>query len=263
MKMAVLVKQVPATDNIKIDPVTGVMQRDNLQSELNPLDTYAVEQAVRMKKNFQQSTVTAVSMGIPAAQSILRQAIAMGCDEGVLLSDRAFAGSDTWATAHVLAKGLQKLGGFDIIFAGERATDGETGQVGPCVAVQLDIPVLTFVSEVKIEEDGKILATRSVEGGYELLRVSAPVLISVVKEINEPWIPDYNGMMKAKSSSIKIMTAQDIGVDKTDCGLEGSPTRVSKVFYPKLTRNGEVFSDINPEKSAQKILDFLKVKNIL
>jgi electron transfer flavoprotein beta subunit len=131
------------------------------------------------------------------------------------------------------------------------------------VAVQLDIPVLTFVSEVKIEEDGKILATRSVEGGYELLRVSAPVLISVVKEINEPWIPDYNGMMKAKSSSIKIMTAQDIGVDKTDCGLEGSPTRVSKVFYPKLTRNGEVFSDINPEKSAQKILDFLKVKNIL
>ncbi len=198
MKMAVLVKQVPATDNIKIDPVTGVMQRDNLQSELNPLDTYAVEQAVRIKKILPQSTVTAVSMGIPAAQAIVRQAVAMGCDEGVLLSDRAFAGSDTWATAHVLAKGLQKLGGFDIIFAGERATDGETGQVGPCVAVQLDIPVLTFVSEVKIEEDGKILATRSVEGGYELLRVSAPVLISVVKEINEPWIPDYNGMMKAK-----------------------------------------------------------------
>jgi len=149
MRIAVLVKQVPATDKVKMDEKTGTMVRSAMESELNPLDLYAVEEAVRLKERIEGTEITVISMGPPAASDAIREAIAMGCDKGILLSDKAFAGADTWATALTLSTAIKKVGDFDLIFAGERATDGETGQVGPSVAAQLNMPALTYVSKLK------------------------------------------------------------------------------------------------------------------
>jgi electron transfer flavoprotein beta subunit len=193
MKIAVLIKQVPATDRVKMDEKTGTMVRSEIEAELNPLDMYAVEEAVRTKEYFEsqgkQAEVTAISMGPPQAAESIKDAISMGCYRGILLTDRLFAGSDTFATALVLSSTIKKMGGFDIIFTGERATDGETGQVGPSVAAQLDIPPLTYVRKIKEISENKITVERAVENGRELIRAELPVLISVVKEINEPRIP--------------------------------------------------------------------------
>ena len=263
MRIVVLVKQVPSTDKVKMDEKTGTMVRSAMEAELNPLDLYAVEEAVRVKEKTEGTEITVVSMGPPNAAYAIREALSMGCDKGVLLSDRVFSGADTWATARTLSSGLEKLGAFDLIFSGERATDGETGQVGPSLAAQLDIPALTYVSKIREVGDGRIVVERAVEGGHEVVESTLPAMVSVVKEINEPRMPNLMGKIRARKTEITVMTAQDIGLDGSRVGLTGSPTRVVKVFYPSMSRNGTIVDAKDPEKTVERLLQFLKDKALV
>lgn len=264
MKIAVLIKQVPATDKVKMDEQTGTMIREGVESELNPLDMYAIEEAVRIRKKLDKKIkITAISMGPPGAKDIIKDAISMGCDTGYLLSDRKFAGADTWATAYTLKKAIEKLGGFDIIFTGERATDGETGQVGPSIGSQLNIPVLTYVSKIEYLDEEKIVVERSIEGGYEIIRANLPVLVSVIKEINEPEIPNLESKIRAKKSNIPLFSAEDIKASSESIGLTGSPTRVVKVLYPKMSRDGRIINSKDPELAVDELISFLQGKGMI
>ena len=240
-KIAVLIKQVPATENVKINPETGVMMREGLVVEVNPLDLHAIEEAVKFKEIFPGMRVTAVTMGPPSAIKAARYAIAMGCDEGVLVTGRAFAGSDTLATSRALAETLRRLWPFDLILAGERATDGETGQVGPSVGSLLGVPVLTYVSKLTIE-NGKLTAERAVEGGHESVLSPMPALAVVVKEINVPRLCTLSGKIRGKKAEIRTLSSADLGLPKESLGLAGSPTKVVKVSYPQVTRKGRKIS---------------------
>ena len=239
--IAVLIKQVPATENVKINPETGVMMREGLDVEVNPLDLHAIEEAVRLKERFPAARVTAVTMGPPIAVKAARYAIAMGCDDGVLVTDKAFAGSDTLATAKVLAACLRKLGPFDLILAGERATDGETGQVGPSVGALLGISVLTYVGRLEVKNN-KLTAKRAVEGGHENILAPMPALAVVVKEINVPRLCTLAGKIRGKKAEIRTLSSADLGLAKESVGLAGSPTKVVKVGYPQVTRKGRKMS---------------------
>jgi electron transfer flavoprotein beta subunit len=206
---------------------------------MNPFDKYAVEEGLRLKEKY-DGKVTVLTMGPPQAESILREAISMGADEGVILNDRAFAGSDTWATSYTLAKGIQALGDFDLIICGKQAADGDTAQVGPGISVHLNIPQLTYVKKVENLENGVITVERLIEEGYEIIEAKLPCLMTVVKEINEPRIPSLKGMMKAKKAEIKTFTSSDIDVKSEYLGLDGSPTQVVKIFSPPSRGKGEV-----------------------
>lgn len=264
MRLAVLVKQVPATDNVKIDENTGTMVREGVESELNPLDLYAVEEAVRIKERLGEDTeLTVISMGPTSAVEAIKEAIAMGCDRGYLLCDRRFAGADTLATAYALSAALRKLGPFDLILAGLRATDGETGQVGPSVAAQLGVPVLTYVSKIEDLASGSIRVERTVEGGVEIVECGLPAVVTVVKAINEPRVPSFKGKMKAKRAEIPLLTPDDIDADPGRLGLFGSPTRVVKVFRPKLARQCTMVTATDPAQAAERIFQFLKQRSLV
>jgi electron transfer flavoprotein beta subunit len=266
LKIVVLVKQVPATDKVKMDEETGTMIREGIESEVNPLDLYAIEEAVRIKERKEEGVeISIISMGPKNAVEAIRSAIALGCDKGYLLSDKKFAGSDTWVTAYTLSVGIKKIeGDFDLVLCGERATDGETGQVGPEVGAYLGLPVLTYVSKIEEIGNGKIIAQRAVEGGHEVVEAPLPVLVSVVKEINTPRMPNFSGKMKAKKMEIPLLTAEDIGADEQRLGLKGSPTRVVKIFHPQVARKGKVVSAIgDPDSAVDGLVDFLAGKAII
>jgi len=266
MKILVLVKQVPATENVKMDEKTGTMVRTAMEAVINPLDLYAVEEAIRIKEeNEEDVRITVLSMGPPMAVDAVKEAIAMGCDEGFLISGKEFAGSDTWATAYALAKGITALGAFDIVLCGERATDGETGQVGPMVGTFLDFPVLTYVSGIDGTRNSEIVARRAIEGGHEVVQASMPVLISVVKEINEPRLPTLAGKMRARQANIPVLDNEDIKAEEPKLGLGGSPTRVVTIFYPTITRTGESVSteSASVEACVKRLVEFLKSVEIL
>jgi electron transfer flavoprotein beta subunit len=265
MKIIVPIKQVPETSNVKLDKETGTMIREGVESIINPLDLYAIETAIRLKEQFCGET-TVISMGPSKAIEAIKEAIAMGCDKGILLSDRKFAGSDTWATSYVLSQCIKKIKNFDLVLCGERATDGDTAQVGPGVASFLDLPISTFTSKiVKIEKDS-IQVKRLVEGGYELLDMKLPAVVTVVKEINNPRLPTLKGKLKAKEIKIPIWGPQNIDVQDEYLGLKGSPTRVVKIFTQKILREGEKFivrdeDDLN--EATDKIIDYLILKELI
>nr|PZN04338.1 MAG: electron transfer flavoprotein subunit beta [Bacillota bacterium] len=265
MKIVVPIKQVPETSNVKMDPKTGTMVREGVESIINPLDLYAIEEAIRLKEK-SGGQVIVISMGPEKALEAIKEAIAMGCDDGVLLSDKKFAGSDTWATSCVLAHAIKKIGDFDLVICGERATDGDTGQVGPGIASFLDLPLSTFTSEIISIDEGKIQVRRLVEGGYEELELKLPAVLTVVKEISDPRLPTLRGKLRAKGVEIPVWGPQDIGVDEENIGLKGSPTRVVKIFTPKVTREGEMIT-VNDEKSLEeavdKIMEFLIKKELI
>ena len=255
LKILVPIKQVPESGNVKMDPATGTMIRAGVENVVNPLDLYAIESALRLKEKYGWE-VTALSMGPPAAMRVLREAAAMGCDFCALLSDKRFSGADTWATSYTLSRGAARLGSFDIIIAGERATDGDTAQVGPALAAWLDIPALTYVSKIETVERGRIFAERLVEEGYELLEAPLPCLLTVVKEIAVPRLPTLRGKIRSREMDIPVFTADDLDVDHACLGLKGSPTRVVKIETPSVSRNGRtiVASD---EDSTREALDEL------
>jgi electron transfer flavoprotein beta subunit len=234
MKIIVCVKQVPDAKDVRLDPKTNTLAREGVQSIMNPFDRHALEAAVALKEQY-GGTVTAITMGPPQAEETLRDAVACGADDGVLVSDRAFAGADTWATSYTLAKAIETLGGFDLILCGKQAIDGDTAQVGPGVAQRLNIPFVAYARKITECVDGVIRLERLMDDGYDEIEMAMPALITVVKEINEPRVPSLKGKMKAKKMQATVLNAADIGADPASLGLRGSTTQVVKVFSPQFS----------------------------
>ena len=264
MRIVVPIKQVPETKNVKMDEATGTVIREGIESIVNPLDLYSIELALVLKKKY-GGEVIAVTMGPPKASEALKEAISMGCDSAVLVSDRVFGGSDTWATSLVLAEAIKKLD-YDIIFCGERATDGDTGQVGPGIAAFLDLPVMTYVSKVE-EIDGSICKVqRMVEDGYEVLSCSLPLVLTVVKEVSEPGLPTLRGKQRAKAAEIPSWGHKFLEITPSDVGLKGSPTRVVKISKPKVTRECELCFAVDEklaDDSVDKLFEHLTLKELV
>lgn len=231
MKIIVCVKQVPDAKDVRLDPVTNTLAREGVQSIMNPYDQHALEEAVRLKEKC-GGEVVVITMGPPQAEEILRLAISCGADDAVLISDRSFAGADTWATAYTLEHAIKKIGNFDLILCGKQAIDGDTAQVGPGLATRLGIPYMTCVQKIREANEGGLVAERMMDDGYDVVAVDYPVLLTVVKNINEPRVPSIKGKMKAKKVEITKFNAQTIGADPACIGLPGSPTKVVNVFPP-------------------------------
>ena len=256
MNIIVCVKQVPATNEVKMNKETNTIIREGVEGVVNPFDSYAIEEGVRLKEKYGGKSIV-ISMGIPSVADTLREAIAVGIDEAALLSDRTFAGSDTLATAYALSRGIKTLGGFDLIICGKQATDGDTAQVGPSVAEKLGIPHTTYVKKIESIEDGRIKCQRMTDNGYEIITMPLPAVITVVKEINEPRLPSIKGMMRAKKAIIKTLTAKDIDADPSLCGLAGSPTSVVKTFVPEHNVDSEMITGTT-EEQASALLERIK-----
>jgi len=256
MNIIVCIKQVPDTTDIRIDPVTNTLIRDGVESVINPFDTYAIEEAVRLKERC-SGKVTALTMGPPQAENALKEAISLGCDEAVLVSDRKFAGSDTWATSYTLAAAIRKIGAFDLVLCGKQASDGDTAQVGPGISVHLDIPQVTFVKKIEEISVKTAKVERMTEEGYDIVETPLPCLLTVVKEINTPRLPSLKGLMRAKSAKIIRWTAEDLEADPGLLGLDGSPTRVVKIFTPPPRKGGEILKG-RAEDVSRELVELLK-----
>jgi len=256
MNIVVCIKQVPNTTQVRINPETNTLIREGVESVINPFDSYAIEEGVRLKEKL-GGKVTVISMGPPQAEDALREAISLGCDEAILVSDRKFAGSDTWATSYTLSQTIRKIKDFDIIICGKQASDGDTAQVGPGISTHLDIPQVTYVRKIEEISNDKAKLERLTEEGYEIIETKLPVLITVVKEINDPRMPSLKGKMKAKSASVIKWNADDIDCNVNDIGLNGSPTRVVKIFTPQPRKGGEILKG-EPHEITAKVVDLLK-----
>jgi electron transfer flavoprotein beta subunit len=256
MDIIVCIKQVPNTTDVRIDPETNTLIREGVESVVNPFDTYAIEEGIRLKERF-GGKVTAVTMGPPQAESCLREAIGLGADEGILVSDRAFAGSDTWATSYTLSMAIKKIGKYDIIICGKQASDGDTAQVGPGISAHLSIPQVAYVKKIEdiSERSGKF--ERMTEEGYEVIESPLPCLITVVKEINDPRLPSLKGKMRAKSAQIQVWKAADMGCDPKAIGLDGSPTKVVKIFTPPPREKGKVLQGESVDMAGE-LVDLLR-----
>ena len=239
MNVIVCLKQVPGTTEVKIDSQTNTLIRQGIKNVINPFDTYALEEGVRIKERG-EGKVTVITMGPPQAEEALREAISLGADEAILLSDRIFAGADTLATAYTLAEAVKKLGQYDIIICGRQTIDGDTGQVGPELAEILGIPFVAYISQIEEMANGQMRVWRMVEEGHELIEAPLPAVITVVKEINVPRLPSLRGITKSKSAAIPVWGAQELGVDQGMVGLAGSATKVIKVFFPQGTCRAEI-----------------------
>ena len=259
MNIVVCLKQVPDTTVVKIDPVTGTLIRDGVPSIINPEDKHALEEALRLKDN-EGAKVTVISMGPPQAESALREALCMGADEAILITDRAFAGADTLATSKALAGALKKLD-YDIIFAGRQAIDGDTAQVGPEIAEHLNIPQITYVQNVEVQEDGLVI-NRALEDGYELIKVNTPVLLTAIKELNQARYMNVKYIFSTANKEIVKWSADDIDVDKAELGLKGSPTKVKKSMTKEAKGSGEIVE--KPVKEAVSyVLEKLSEKHYI
>jgi electron transfer flavoprotein beta subunit len=239
MKIVVCIKQVPGTTKVKIDPQTNTLVRAGIENIVNPFDTYALEEGVRLKERY-GGEVTAISMGPPQAEEALREAISLGVDGAILLSDNAFAGADTLATSYTLARAIDKLGQSDLIICGRQTIDGDTGQVGPELAEMLGLSFVAYVSKIEDIDNGHMRVQRMVEEGHEVIELPLPAVLTVVKEINTPRLPSLRGLARSKTALIPVWTAQDLGVDKDMVGLSGSATRVIKIFFPRRVGGGEI-----------------------
>ena len=259
MNIVVCVKQVPDTTAVKIDPVKGTLIRDGVPSIINPEDKHALEGALELKEKF-GGKVTVVSMGLPMAKAALREALCMGADEAILLTDRALGGADTLATSKAIAGVIEKLD-YDIVFAGRQAIDGDTAQVGPEIAEHLNIPQVTYVQDV-IVEGNKLIVNRALEDGHQMVEVNTPCLLTAIEELNQPRYMNVGRIFETSDDQIKVMTADDIDVDKSQLGLKGSPTKVKK----SITKEVKVAVELvkKPTKEAvEYVLSKLKEKHYI
>lgn len=255
MKIIVCIKQVPDTTDIKWTE-NNTIQREGVESIINPYDLYAIEEALKLKKSIENTEITVLTMGPLQASDILKKAVATGCDKAVLVSDKKFAGADTYATGKTIAAAIKKyIPDFDLILCGQFAVDGDTAQTGPSIANQLNIPQVTYAKELS-KCDGKcIYAVRETEEGLETVKTEFPALICVLKGLDEPTRPTINGIIKAKNTEIKILSMEDIGLTPEETGIKGSPTYVSKAFRPEHNRGKcEICTDCNT--LAEKIKEF-------
>lgn len=258
MNIIVCLKQVPDTTEVRIDPKTGTLIRDGVPSIINPDDRNALEEALELRDEH-GGKVTVVSMGPPQAEVALKEAIAMGADEAILLTDRAFAGSDTWATSTAVAAGVKHVGDYDIIFCGRQAIDGDTAQVGPQIAEHLGVPQITYVKDVKIEGN-KVIAHRALEDGHYVVECEMPVLLTAISELNEPRYPSISGIVNAHKDDVKIqvLSAEEAGADFDNIGLKNSPTNVNRSFTPEGRQGtGEIFEG-SFEDSVKELIVRLK-----
>ena len=253
MKIIVCIKQVPDPEHAKMDEKSGTVVREGVELMVNPFDLYAVEEGLRLKEKM-GGEVIAISMGPPQAETALREVIGMGVDRGILLTSRDFAGADTWATSYTLSKACEKIENYDLIICGKQAIDGDTAQVGPGVAAQLGIPQITFVRKIDEINEKNIKAERLVEGGYEVISSPMPLLITVVKEINEPRLPTLKGRLNAKKAEIAHWGPEEIEAEKDKIGINGSPTKVDEIFTPDLSKDGKIFNIDQIDEAAEEIV---------
>ncbi|MBS4536706.1 electron transfer flavoprotein subunit beta/FixA family protein [Clostridium sp. D2Q-14] len=262
MNIIVCIKQVPDTNEVKIDKKTGTLIREGVPSIINPDDRNALEEALRLKDKYEDTKVTVLTMGPPQAKVALNEAFAMGADEAILLSDRAFAGADTWATSTTLAGAIKKMGDFDIIFCGRQAIDGDTAQVGPQIGEHLDLPQITYVEDLKLDGDN-VVAHRAIEDGHYVIKSEMPVLLTAIGELNEPRYPSIKGIYEAfGEKEIKVWSLDDIIVDTNQIGLKGSPTQVKKSFTPATRSAGEILEGNNSDK-VRNLIVRLKERQII
>jgi electron transfer flavoprotein beta subunit len=265
-RIVILIKQVPETSGVRMDEETGVMVREGVSAIINPLDLYAIECALELAADIPGTETVVLSMGPPAAEQALREALSMGIDHGMLLSGRAFAGADTLATSTALAAAISAHGPFDLILCGERATDGDTGQVGPEVAALLNLPVATYVEEIEKVTPGQMIVRRLLEAGSERLEIDLPALLTVVKKIASPRLPTLRGKQRARQSELPVLGPDDLGLEPSRLGLRGSPTRVVRIHRPKVSRACERLEARDPRSvdiACNRIIDFLKERDLI
>lgn len=262
-KIIVCAKQVPDTNEIRINPETGTLIRDGVPSILNHDDANALEEALKIKDKFDDVHITVITMGPPQAKDLLIECLAMGADEGILVSDRAVGGSDTWATSNVLAAAVHKVGDYDLLFAGRQAIDGDTAQVGPQLAEKMDVPQVTYVQKFEIADNMKdIRVERALEDGYEVIDIQTPCMLTAIKELNTPRYMYMKGIFNP-DKDIKVWNAKDIEVDLTTVGLEASPTNVFRSFTPKPKGKGVVVEGDTEKDLAKNLLIGLKGKHVI
>jgi len=263
MQIIVFIKQVPDTTEVKLDPKTGNLIREGLASIINPDDRHALEAALELKAAY-EARVTVISMGPPQAIDALSEAMGMGADQAILLTDPAFAGADTWATSYTLGKAVETVGDFDLILCGRQAIDGDTAQVGPQVADYLDLPQVSYVYDIKSIADNQIVVKRRLEDGYERVACHLPALLTVIGGMKTPRYPRMAGLLKAcrTKAPIEVWNAADIGVTTAEVGLEGSLTHVIKTFAPKFERRGEMLSGETADV-VQTLVDQLKENRLI
>jgi electron transfer flavoprotein beta subunit len=261
MNIVVCVKQVPGKFKIEIDPQTESLIRGGTDNMISPFDMNALEEGIRLKEKH-SGKVYVISMGPSQVEESLREAVALGADEAILLCDPAFDGSDTWATSYVLSQGIRKLDRPDIVICGKQTIDGETGQVGPQLAEMLQLPFVSCVSKIEEVAGGHITVQKMAEEGHHLVEMQLPGVISVVKEINVPRLPSLRGLMQSKKAHITLWNAQELGVDVARVGLKGSPTRIVRVFRPQRAGQGELLQG-SPESQVEQLIEKLKATKVL
>ncbi len=259
MRMIVCIKQVPSTNEVRLDPVTKTIIRDGRQSVINPFDTHAIEEAVRLKERL-GGEICALSMGIPATERLLRDAVARGVDRAVLLTDRAFAGADTLATSYTLAQGVRHIGDFDLIICGRMAVDGDTAQIGPELSSQLGIAYVTDVCEILEAEPERMVCRRVTDSGHAVTEVRLPALITVTKDINMPGFPSISGIRKSLAVPVESVDAKALGADITRCGLKGSPTQVVRTYTPERSHKAVCLPGTADETAAAVIALYEEVR---
>jgi electron transfer flavoprotein beta subunit len=261
LNIVICIKQVPETTEVEFDKETGRLKREGVAAVINPFDEYALETGLRLKEKY-GGRVKVVSMGPPMAEQALRDSIAMGADEGWLVTDRVFGGADTWATSLTVAKAIQHIGLFDIIICGLKTTDGDTGQTGPEMAEHLGVPCISYVSQVVDFRDQKLVLKRNLDDGVETLEACLPLIITVSKDVGQPRLATLRGRIAAKKALIKQITNKEIGLNPKELGLDGSYTRVIKIFTPEAHAMGEVIEG-SPDQLAEAIYQKLKEVKIV
>lgn len=255
MRIIVCIKQVPQVTDVKIDPKTNTLIREGVPSIMNPYDLHAIEAGLQIKESV-SGKVTAITMGPPQAEEVLREAVSMGVDEVILLTDRRFAGADTWATSYTLSQAIKKIG-FDLIICGKQAIDGDTAQVGPEMAEFLNIPHVAYVRKIHSVSSTYMIVERLMDDCYEKIWLSLPALITVVKEINNPRPPSIRGKLLAKKTTIPRWSAEDIEADEDKIGLKGSPTMVKNIFAPPPRGEKQILEG-TPEEQVDTLLKELR-----
>ncbi len=260
MNIVVCIKQVPDTTEVKIDPKTGTLIREGVPSIMNPDDKGGLELALRLKDEF-GAKVTVITMGLPQAEAILRESLAMGADRAILLTDRRLGGADTLATSYALSGALRELG-YDLVITGRQAIDGDTAQVGPELAEHLDIPQVTYLEDCKFDGKKTLTIKKQLEDGYQMVQVDMPCLVSVLASSYKPRYMSVNGIVECFDKEIETWTVDNIKVEEEKLGKKGSPTNVKKSFAKAVKGQGEVF-DVEAEEAVNIIVNKLKEKHII